>query len=224
LAYTSVASSVVLVSTNPLFVALLSAVALRERPGRTVLAGLALTLAGAVTVGLADACQPAGCPPWQAWLRGPAFFGDALALLGAIGGAVYFTLGRALRPTLSLTSYIFLTYSTAALGLVGAVILAGLPLAGYSPSAYGWFLLLALVPQLLGHSAFNWALKFLPATYVSLTVLGEPAASTLLAALLLAEPPTPLKLAGGALILAGIVLASRRASGPVAPSPPAIRR
>jgi drug/metabolite transporter (DMT)-like permease len=143
-------------------------------------------------------------------VRGPAFLGDALALLGAIGGAVYFTAGRALRPTLSLSSYVLVTYGTAAIALAGAVAVAGLPVTGYAPPAYVWFLLLALVPQLLGHSALNWALRFLPATYVSLTVLGEPAASTVLAALFLGEAPTPLKLVGGALTLVGIGLASRR--------------
>ena len=146
----------------------------------------------------------------EEWVRGRAFVGDMLALVGAAGGAVYFTVGRSLRATLSLTTYVSITYSTAAVCLIGAAAAARLPAAGYTPQAYMWFVLLALVPQLLGHSAFNWALKFLPATYVSVTVLGEPAASTVMAAVLLGERPTALKLAGGALILAGIVLASRR--------------
>jgi drug/metabolite transporter (DMT)-like permease len=210
LAYTTVASSVVLVSTNPLFVALLAALLLRERLTGAVLVGLGVTLAGAVVVGLADACQPAGCPPWETWVRGPSFLGNGLALLGAVGGAAYFTAGRALRPTLSLTSYILVTYGTAAVCLALAAAAARLPATGYTPAAYGWFLALALVPQLLGHSAFNWALKYLPATYVSVTVLAEPAASVALAALLLGESPSVLKLAGGALTLAGILIASRR--------------
>jgi drug/metabolite transporter (DMT)-like permease len=118
---------------------------------------------------------------------------------------------------MSLLTYIFVTYGTAALCLTGAAAAARLPATGYSTQAYLWFVLMALVPQILGHSAFNWALKFLPATYVSLTVVGEPAASIVLAALLLGERPTGIKLAGGVLILAGIALASRR---PAQPKPP----
>jgi drug/metabolite transporter (DMT)-like permease len=210
LALTSVISSVVLVSTNPLFVAFLAVLLLRERLARPVIMGMGVTLIGVLVVGLADACQPNGCPRIAAWASGPAFLGDMLALLGAAGGAVYFTVGRALRVTMSLTAYVFVTYSTAAVCLVVVAAAARLPATGYSTPAYVWFVLLALVPQLLGHSAFNWALKFLPATYVSVTVLGEPAASILLAAVLLGEAPSITKLAGGALILGGILLASQR--------------
>jgi drug/metabolite transporter (DMT)-like permease len=209
LAYTSVANSVVLVSTSPLFVAILAALTLHERPNRLVWAGLALALVGAVVVALSDACA-GGCPPWQTLVGGAGFAGDMLALAGAAAGAVYFTAGRALRPALSLTTYVFLTYSTAAVALAGAVWAAGLPVTGYPPQAYGWFVLLALVPQLVGHSAFNWALRYLPATYVSVTVLGEPAGSIVLAAWLLGESPSAIKLAGSALILAGILTASWR--------------
>jgi drug/metabolite transporter (DMT)-like permease len=211
LAYTSVASSVVLVSTNPLFVALLAALFLNEKLSRPVLVGLGLTLAGAVAVGLADVCGgPAGCPPLADFVRGPAILGDGLALLGAAAGAIYYSAGRALRRSMSLTSYIFLTYGTAAVTLAAAVAVAGLPVTGYSAGAYGLLALLALVPQLIGHSAFNWALKFLPATYVAVTTLGEPVGSIVLAVVLFGEAPTGFKLAGCALILAGIVIASWR--------------
>ena len=210
LAYTSVASSVVLVSSSPLFVALIAMLFLREKPSRPVIAGLALSLGGAVVVGLSDACRPAGCPSWPTFWQGSAFAGDVLALLGALAVAVYLVAGRALRATVSLASYIFATYSTAAVVLCLALWLARLPVAGYSPQAYLWLTLLALVPQLVGHSAFNWALKYLPATFVAVTILGEPAGSIVLAALLLGEVPTIVGLAGSVLILAGIVLAARQ--------------
>ena len=210
LAYTSVASSVVLVSSSPLFVALIAAVALREKVSRLVVAGLLLTLTGASVVGLSDICVPAGCPSWQAFWQGPAFSGDLLALLGALALAIYLVAGRAVRATVSLTSYIFATYAIAALVLCLALWLARLPLGGYSGQAYLWLTLLALVPQLLGHSSFNWALKYLPATFVSVTILGEPAGSIVLAALLLGEVPTIASLGGSLLILAGILLASRQ--------------
>ena len=209
LAYTSVASSVVLVSASPLFVALLAASALRERPTRAVMAGLLLALAGAVIVGLSDACGSAGCPGWQAFWQGPAFGGDLLALLGALAFAVYLVVGRALRAQISLTSYVFSTYATAALLLAAVLWLARLPVTGYSTPAYVWLTLLALLPQLVGHSAFNWALKYLPATTISVALLGEPAGSIVLAALLLREWPGLIEVCGCLLILAGIVLVGR---------------
>jgi drug/metabolite transporter (DMT)-like permease len=212
LTFTSVASSVVLVSSSPLFVALLAAVVLREKLSRWALVGLVLTLSGAAVVGLADVCAPSGCPSWQSFVQGPAFGGDLLALLGALAIAVYLVAGRALRASVSLTSYIFTTYGTAALVLCTAVWATRLPVAGFSGQAYFWLTLLALVPQLLGHSSFNWALKYLPATFVSVTILGEPVGSIVLAAVLLHEVPGLTQLGGSLLILVGILLASRHAS------------
>ena len=215
LAYTSVASSVVLVSTSPLIVGLLSPLLLRERLTRTLLASLAVALGGAALVGLGDACavdaEGVNCPPLADFVRGRAFLGDLLAFGGAAAGAGYFMIGRRLRARLSLIAYITLVYGAAAIFLTLAMLASGAQPTGYSPITYLWILLLALVPQLLGHSAFNWALRYLPATYVTLTTLGEPIGSALLAYLLLQETPTPLKLLGGGLILAGIALASRSA-------------
>jgi len=218
LAYTTVASSVVLVSSSPLFVALISAAALHERPSRNVRLGLAAALAGIVTIGLVDLCTPHGCPaPADLW-QGRAFLGNLLALAGAVALAVYYSIGRALRPErdghpgISLIPYVFVTYGTASLTLLASTLALRLPPGGYAPRAWLWIGLLALVPQLFGHSAYNWALKYLPVTYVSLTTLGEPIGSTMLAALLLGEIPSALKLAGGALILAGILIASQNAN------------
>jgi drug/metabolite transporter (DMT)-like permease len=220
LAYTSVVSSVVLVSASPLFVALFAAAVLGERLTRPILAGIALTLLGTVVVGVGSACAD-GCPSLATFVQGRAFIGDMLALLGAVAGAVYLSVGRVLRATVSLTSYIFVIYGTAALVLLLAVAAARLPLFGFQPQAYVWLLLLALVPQLIGHSSFNWALRYLPATYVAVTILGEPVGSTILAAFLLKEIPGPLELAGAALILAGIVIASSRARPAAAAGVPA---
>ena len=215
LAYTTVASSVVLVSTAPLLVGALSPLVLRESPRRALWLGLIVALAGAALIGLSDTCALAAgrvaCPPLAEFLRGRAFVGDALAFGGAVSGAGYFLIGRKLRARLSLIPYITLVYGTAAAFLLAAMVAAGHSPTGYSPQTYLWFLLLALVPQLLGHSAFNWALRYLPATFVTLTTLGEPIGSTVLAYFLLRETPGPLKLLGGGLILLGIALASRSA-------------
>ena len=212
LAYTTVASSVVLTSSAPIFVALISAVVWREKLPRPLAAGMAAAMAGGVVVGLSDTCTLRGCPPLREFLQGQAFLGDTLALAGAVALAGYYSLGRSLRTSMALVPYSFLSYGAAALVLGLTVLIARAPVAGFAPRAYVWFLLLALIPQLVGYTALNWALKYLPATVVSVTVLGEPIGATALAILLLQEIPSTLKLIGSALILAGILVASRRAT------------
>jgi drug/metabolite transporter (DMT)-like permease len=213
LEYTSIASSAVLVSTAPIFVALFSLLVWRERLGAAVAAGLLLTVVGAAIVGLADVCglSPAGlaCPPIGAFLAGRAFVGDLLALAGAMAFAGNMLIGGRLRAKLSLVPYITLGYSAAALTLFAAVLAARLPVTGYPAPAYLWLALLALAPQLIGHSSLNWALRYLSTTFVSVAVLGEPIGSTVLAYLILQQTPTAFKLAGGAVILTGILTASR---------------
>lgn len=216
LAYTSVASSVVLVNTAPLLVAGLAGLWLHEKITRQLWAGILLALAGIVVIGLVDFYAPQNSLAPVALWRRETLWGNGLALAGAAAVAGYYTLGRAVRPSLSLLVYIGFTYTAAAGMLLALVLLNRLPLTGYSPRAYGWFICLAIVPQLWGHSAFNWALKYLPATFVSLTALGEPIGSTVLAIWLLNEIPAPAKILGGVLILAGILLAAR-----TQPAPPA---
>jgi drug/metabolite transporter (DMT)-like permease len=213
LEYTSVASSVVFVSTTPLWVALLSPFTLKEPITRPVLFGMILALAGGVIIGLSDTCAWRGgtlaCPPLAEFVRGRAFLGDLLALAGALAAAAYLLIGRRLRARMSLIPYIFLVYGMAAVVLVVVMFGAGETPLGYAPPTYLWFLLLALVPQLLGHSTYNWALRYISAAYVSITLLGEPIGSTLLAYFLLDETPTGLKIIGAILILAGILVAAR---------------
>lgn len=216
LEFTTVASSVVLVSTTPLWVALISPFTLKERLTRAVILGMALTLVGGTVVGLSDTCDWTGtglvCPPLGTFLRGQAFLGDILALIGAITAALYLLIGRSLRSKLSLVPYIFIVYGVAAVVLIFIMLAGGFSPFGYSPTTYLWFLLLALVPQLIGHSTYNWALRYLSAAYVSITLLGEPIGSTLLAYILLGEIPTAFKIFGAILILIGIYAASKSAS------------
>lgn len=217
LQYTTVASSVVLVSTIPLWVALLSPFTLKEPIRRTVFLGLILALLGGVVVGISDTCSiTAGklsCPSLTEFMQGQAFLGDILAICGAIAGAGYLLIGRKLRSKMSLVSYISLVYGMAAIVLIIIMFSAGLRPIGFSPQTYLWLILLAIIPQLIGHSTFNWALGYLSAAYVSITLLGEPIGSTFLAYLILQEKPTVIKLIGGGLILVGIYIASRTESG-----------
>ncbi len=169
LEYTTVASSVVLVSTTPLWVALLAPLVLHERVGTAAVIGLSLALTGGVIVGLSDACTwQAGaltCPSLWTFFSGTAFLGDFLALAGAWMAAGYLLVGRKLRAKLGLVPYIFVVYGMAAVVLIVLMLGMGESPIGLPPMAYLWFALLALVPQLFGHSTFNWVLK-VPAGFV----------------------------------------------------------
>jgi drug/metabolite transporter (DMT)-like permease len=196
---TSVMSSVVLVSTNPLFVAGASALFLGEKPGRLAIAGILAAAAGSVVVGLADLGE-AG----RESLRG-----DLLAVLGAIAGSGYLLVGRKVRARVSLTVYVGISYTTAACLLLGLVAATRTPLAGLDGLAWLWIALLAVGPQLIGHTSYNWALRYVTATLVTVTLLAEPIGATLLAIPVLGQVPGAAALAGALLILAGIWMASR---------------
>ena len=214
LEFTTVASSVVLVSTTPLWVAVLAPLVLREHLDRTALIGLILALTGGVIVGLSDACTwQAGamiCPPLRTFFSGTAFVGDFLALFGAWMAAGYMLVGRKIRAKMELVPYIFVVYGMAAIVLITIMLALRESPFGLPPLAYLWFVLLALVPQLFGHSTFNWALKYLPASFVSVTLLGEPVGSTVLAYFIFQETPGWVKIGGAVLILVGIWLAARK--------------
>ena len=214
LEYTSIASSVVLVTTTPLWVALLSPLVLKERIRQTVWIGLLVSVVGGVIVGLGNACQwvDGGLTCQAQVFAGKAMWGNALALFGAWMAAGYMLMGRQLRKKLDTVSYTALVYGTAAVLLLIVVVFQGEPVFSYAPKTYFWLLALGLIPQLLGHSILNWALKYISAAYVSLTLLGEPIGTTILAYLFLKESPTLLEAVGGILILLGIVIGSVRRS------------
>ncbi len=198
LQYTSVASSVVLVTTGPVFVALGSWVFLGERPGRQTAAGIILASIGSAVIG------------WGDLGRGELHLqGDLLAILGAVMMAGYLMIGRKVRAGRSLVGYTGPVYGASMLTLLVMTLVAGQPLLGFSPAAYGWMLAMALVPQLIGHTMLNWALRHLSATYVAITTMAEPVGSGILAYFIFRESVTVPTLAGGALILAGIYIASR---------------
>ena len=202
LGYTSVASSVVLVSMGPVFVGLGSWLLLRERPGALLVAGIVLAAAGSVVISWGDLDQGRD-----------QLVGDLLALAGAIFVAGYLMIGYRVRARRSLTTYIALVYGVAMVALVSIVLLAGQPMFGYPLDAYGWVLALALGPQIVGHSTLNWALRYLSATFVAIVTLAEPIGSGILAYVLLGEAvgwPTAI---GGAMVLAGIYVASRAEVG-----------
>ncbi|PIX25877.1 MAG: multidrug transporter [Deltaproteobacteria bacterium CG_4_8_14_3_um_filter_45_9] len=199
LKYTSVASSVVLVTTHPIFVGIGSWLFLKERIGINLVLGIALTVLGSGLISYGDMA-----------LSKEAFMGDGLALLGAMAASGYLLVGRKMRKDQDLFSYIFPVYSTAGLILILLSLIFQKSFGGYSPSTYLFLFLLALIPQLIGHTTFNWALKYLPASMVAITILGEPIGSAILAYFILGEGLTIWKVIGGISIFAGILIALKK--------------
>ena len=205
---TSVAASVVLVNTQPVVVALLSVLWLRESPSRRQWTGIAIATVGALIVAspdfAKDAATAAAHP--RAWL------GDLLAFLGAVTAAIYFVSGRRLRASLDLWAYVGLVYGACLIVLLLLVAVTGAPLAPQPSRELAIFAALALGPMLLGHTGLNWALKHSPAYVVNVTLLGEPIGATLIAAMLpgIREIPGPATFIGGAVVFAGVMLTTRR--------------
>jgi drug/metabolite transporter (DMT)-like permease len=213
LEFTTVASSVVLVTTAPLWVALLSPLFLKEKITRVILIGLVISLSGSILVGVNGLCNVTQgaiqCINMSVMFEGKTFWGNLLALAGAFLSAGYLMVGRRVRNSFSLVTYTFIVYGVAAVVLLLLVLVTDQKLGGYTTNTYLFILALAIVPQLLGHSSFNWALKYLSAAFVSIALLGEPVGTVILAYFFLSEKPALLELVGGVLILIGIAVASR---------------
>ncbi len=208
LAYTTVAASTVLVTTQPVWVVLFGRI-LGERVSRRGLLGIGLALAGAVLISGGDFGVSAR-----------AAFGDLLALGGAVAAAGYFLAGRRLRQRVSLATYTGIAYSTTAAILAVAVAVSGTPFLGYEARVLGLFLLMALVPQIGGHTVFNYVLGHVETAVVAIAVTGEPVVATILALAFFGETPSWAALVGGALILGGIyvtISAQARRAAELAP-------
>jgi drug/metabolite transporter (DMT)-like permease len=195
--YTTVATSVIIVDSSPLFVAVLSYVFLKETLSLKAVAGIVVSVAGGVLIGLSNPVQEN-------------LVGIFLAFLGAIGLAGYLVIGRDLRKKLDTFSYVSGVYSVSFLFLLVTTLAVHQPLTGYSATQYVLFFLLALVPSSLGHTLYNYCLKYLKAAVVSVAILGEPLGASLLAVLFFGEVPTFLIVAGGVLVVGGIYLTVRR--------------
>jgi drug/metabolite transporter (DMT)-like permease len=201
---TTIAASVTLVSLQPAVVAMISAVALREAPSKRQLVGIAVAIAGALIIAAPDfegGIAPAGNRP---------LLGNLLATSAAVTAAIYYTIGRRLRRTLGIWAYVGIVYTAAFLTLLAIALSRDVSLAAESPREIAIFVGLAIGPMLIGHTGMNWALKYLPAYVVNLTVLGEPVGATLLGALIPAirQIPTANTLIGGAIVLAGVLVAA----------------
>jgi drug/metabolite transporter (DMT)-like permease len=201
--HTSVANSVILVNTNPLWVGLLAPVITHDRIRPGTIGCIFLSVMGATIIGWGDFAT-----------GGSALWGDALALMGSLFAAVYLLIGRHLRRRVSLLAYIFLCYGSAAVFLWGAVAFRGYPVTGFSGATWGALCGMALFSQLVGHTSTNWALKWLSTSTVAISLLGEPIGASFLAYLFFDETLTIPKFIGGGLILMAIYLVAREEGQP----------
>ena len=196
--HTSIVTSVVLVATQPLYVALASPLLLRERIEPYVWVALLIATSGALTMVAEDLGDGFGT-----------LTGDFYAALAGAFAAAYLIIGRSVRPTTSWSRYIGVVYTVSALCLFAALLIAGDDLTGYSTKTYVMIGLLALGPQLIGHSSINFSLAYLSAVVVAMAIMLEPIGTTALAAVILDENPTFAEMAGGVLVLIGVYLAIR---------------
>jgi drug/metabolite transporter (DMT)-like permease len=199
LAHTTVAASVLLVNTAPLFAILFSRLFLGEKPSRTVQVATPVAFAGAALIALGDGGSGTA-----------SLLGNALAVAGAVTLAAYQVIGRGLRHALPLQAYVLGVWATAALVLAALAHAGGVPLRGYPGRTWILFAALAVVPTLGGHGLVNKSLRALPAPTVGLFLLGEPVVASLLAWLLFRETPGPATLAGGAIVLGALALVLAR--------------
>jgi drug/metabolite transporter (DMT)-like permease len=197
LRFTTVASSVVLVSLKPVFAWVIAAAWLREHPTRTEAWGIALAVVGASLIGLGDARLSLG-----------ALGGDGLAVLGAVAGAAYYVIGRRVRQTVGIWRYATGVYAVAAAALVLLALARSVPLVGFAGRDWAVFGAMAAGPMLIGHTGMNYALRHFRATTVNVAALGEPVGATLLAWIVPAihEVPRTMAVLGGVLVLIGIGL------------------
>lgn len=198
LSYTSIAASTTLVTTNPIWVALLSWKWFGEKPTKITFIGIAITVVGGIVIGL-DNTSGDGSDP---------LLGNGLAIVGAWAASLYFLLGReAQRQGLSTGNYVLVAYSAAAIALLPLPFFAGGSYLGYPLITYVYIALMAVFPQLIGHTSFNWAVRYLPATLVTLIILLEPIGSTVLACLIFREIPGIRVLIGAIVLLLGVAVA-----------------
>lgn len=196
--HTSVASSTTIVCTEVIWVSLGYAFFLKGRMNLRAVLAIAVTLVGSALIAFAD--SSAGSAH---------LYGDMLALLAAIAVAVYVLIGRVVRETVSTTVYTYIVYTSCAAMLMAFCLVQGNSLLGYGSSGVIVGLLLAVFSTILGHSIFSWCLKYFSPSFVSASKLCEPVVAAVLAGFLFGESPAALQLAGGSMILGGVLYYSR---------------
>ncbi|WP_323192718.1 DMT family transporter [Halostella sp. PRR32] len=203
--HTSVAASVTLVQLQPLFVAVGAYLLLDERVTHRTVAGIVIAVVGMAVMTLGDAGSPA--------TTGRLVLGNALAVLGGVMAAGYVLAGRSIRQRVRLFPYVTVVYAACAVVLLGFVVANGYPLFDYPPREWALFLGMAIGPGVFGHTVINWTLEHVESSVVSVSLLGEPVGSTLLALVLLAEVPSATTVVAGAVVLGGIYVTTTARDG-----------
>ncbi|MBY0221036.1 DMT family transporter [Sporosarcina aquimarina] len=193
--YTSVASSTVLVTLQPIFALTGTALIFKEIISGKMLTAVIVALTGSIIISWGDFR-----------VSGAALFGDVLALLACGFITAYLLVGQDVRKRVSLVTYTFLVYLVSSIALFLYVITIQQPLFSYPASDWGWFLALALLPNLLGHTLFNWAIKWVSTNVISITILFEPVVASIAAYYILQESISVSQMIGGIVILTGILL------------------
>lgn len=196
--YTTVASASVLVTTSPIFIAILGYLFLRERLSRIGILSIAISVPGAALIGLGDASAGEVAPQ--------PMLGNALALGAAVIVSGYLLIGRVVRQQRSWLAYVFPLYTVVAVTVWIMALVLGAPLLGHPWQIYGLCALMAIGPSILGHGSFNYALKYLSATILGILALSEPVGASVAAYLLFGEVPTLIAVAGMVLVLVGVTL------------------
>ena len=200
LAFTSIAASAAIVTTNPVWVALLCWWWYREKLTRLTILGIAIALVGGAVIAYGESGQGGHYPN--------ALWGDGLALVGSWLASLYILWGReAQKQGLAIGQYILVAYGSAALFLLPFPLLDSQGYGGYPLSVYGYVLLMALFPQLIGHTSFNWAVRWIAPTFITLVILFEPLGSSLLGWLIFTEIPPLTVITGGLILLVGVAIA-----------------
>lgn len=191
---TTVASSMILTALEPLFVVIGAAFVFKEKVTRTTFICMALAFVGIVIVSGGDIGSPHGH-----------LLGDLLSVLGTVAISAQMLFGQSLNVRMPPFVYSFLVFLVAALEMAVYNLVTRTPFTGYPARDWGIFLLLALVPTVFGHALFNWLLKYVNATTISMAILGEPIGAIILAALLLGESVNVYQVVGGLLTILGVL-------------------
>jgi len=200
---TSIMLNQVITNTGPIWVALMEVFFLKVHFGRNVWWGLLIALLGGILIALSHGSDGSA----QA---DDILLGNFLALLGSLAGSVYIISGRVIRQKVSLIPYLWILYGVGGFVTTAIVIISGYTFFGYTLEGYFWVLMVTLIPTLIGHSSFNYALAYMPATLVTLSGQIVTVTATILAFIVFLEAPTFLEVLAGAIIMTGVFIANKR--------------
>lgn len=198
LKYTSVASSTAIVCTEVIWVSLGYCLFMKGKLSWKEAGCIVVTLVGSLLIAFSDSASGGGH-----------LYGDILSLVAAIAVAVYTLIGREARKTMSTTIYTYIVYVACSVSLVGVTAVQGYTARDFDQRALFVCLLLAIFSTILGHSIFSWCLKYFSPSFVSASKLCEPVMAAIMAVFLFREIPVPMQVAGGLIVIGGVLLYSR---------------